>query len=87
MSLSRVFVGDERPPAVPLTRVLPRVSGAHHGVRDLGAGVALGAARGPGQRGHWGLLQLIGLRSSEVCGPPTCHHSRLALVSRDIRVG
>ena len=45
----RVFVGDEWPPAVSLTRVLAGVSGAHHGVRDLGAGVTLGAALRPGQ--------------------------------------
>ena len=46
-SFYRVFVDDERAPAVALARVLAGVRGADHAVGDLAAGVAREAARGP----------------------------------------
>ena len=46
-SFYRVFVDDERAPAVALARVLAGVRGADHAVGDLAAGVAREATRGP----------------------------------------
>ena len=48
-SFYRVFVDDERAPAVALARVLAGVRGADHAVGDLAAGVAREATRGPAE--------------------------------------
>ena len=48
-SFYRVFVDDERAPAVALARVLAGVRGADHAVGDLAAGVAREATRRPAE--------------------------------------